>query len=178
MAINNINSICDRTEDTQKMLQLFDDRCLKIIDGADAKTAFCLNKFAFPVDGHSCISIDIESEGGEIVLFNNDISIIGSPADDLSKDQNYVRGILLNIEYPSLDLNGEEISILDKSVDLYIEDVNSLQYKRYPLYNLFALFTNPKSNDPNDLINKIKIVNPNDNFNISITGLLIYGKVQ
>ena len=178
MALNDVNNICDRSGDTQKLLQLFDDKCFKIIDGADAKTAFCLDKFAFPVDGHSCISIDIESDGGEIILFNNDVSIIGSPSQDLTQDRQYVRGILLNIEYPSLDSNGDEILITDKNSELYIEDVETLQYRKYPIYNYFALFTNPKSNNPSDLINKIKIVNPNTMFNISITGLLVYGKVQ
>lgn len=178
MALNEVSNICDRSGDTQKLLQLFDDKCFKIIDGSDAKSAFCLDDFAFPVDGHSCISIDIEMIGGELVLFDNYVQIIGSPSQDLTQDKQYVRGILLKVDYPSLDDNGEEILITDKKVSLYIEDVDTLQYRRYPMYNLFSLFTNPKSNDPADLINKIKIVNPSDIFNVNISGLLIYGKAQ
>jgi hypothetical protein len=177
MALNEVNNICDKSGANQKILQLFNNKCFTIVDGADSKSVFCLDDFAFPVDGSSCISIDIEMDNGEIILFDNNIELIGSPAEPLVEGKQYVRGILLKIDYPENDNNGEEIDITNKRVELYIEDSELFEYRRYPLYNLFTIFTNPKSNNASDLINKIKVVNPND-FNISITGLLIYGKVQ
>ena len=97
---------------------------------------------------------------------------------DLLEGKLFVRGILLSIEYPSKDTNGEDIDIVDKNVELWIEDAETLQYKKHPLHNFFSIFTNPKSNDPRDLINRIKIVNPNTLFSVKVKGLIVYGKVQ
>jgi hypothetical protein len=40
------------------------------------------------------------------------------------------------------------------------------------------MFTNPKSNDPKTLINKIKVINPNADYKIKLIGLITYGKAQ
>lgn len=179
MAIPKIGDICDGgSASSQAILQLFDDKCFKIVQGASAKTGFCLDDFAFPVDGMSCIEIDAQMDGGELTLFDNEILTIGSPMLDLTEGSMFVRGIMIKITYPKKDDNGEEILITDKSVELWIEDAETLTYKKLPLYNLFTLFTNPKSNDPRDLINRIKIVNPNSLYNVKISGLIVYGKTQ
>jgi hypothetical protein len=178
MAIAKLNEICDDSSSSQDILQLFDDKCFKVISGVDTGAEFCLGDFAFPVDGEQCISLSAEMAGGEITLFDNEILTIGSPVTDLTQNKIYVRGILLKVTYPVNDDNGEEIDIVDKSVELWIEDAETLTYKKYNLYNLFAMFTNPKSNDPTDLINRIKIVNPNSLFNVKVSGLIIHGKVK
>jgi len=179
MAIPKLNTVCSNdAADNQPILQLFDDKCFKIVDGAKAETSFCLDDFAFPVDGKSCIALEGSMDGGELTLFDNQILTAGSPVLDLMSDSIYVRGIMVKIKYPTNDSNGEEIDIVDKNVEIWIEDAETLDYKKHPLYNLFVMFTNPKSNDPRHLINRIKIVNPNSMYAVSIMALIVYGKVK
>lgn len=179
MAISDLTDICSNGSGaSQDILQLFDDKCFKIVSGAEITGQFCMGDFAFPSDGHSCISLNVDVNQGELTLFDNEILSIGSPIIDLTEGKLFVRGILLKVTYPDKDDNGEEILITDKKVELWIEDAETLQYKELPLYNFFALFTNPKSNDPRDLINRIKIVNPNPLYKIKVSGLIVYGKVQ
>jgi hypothetical protein len=40
------------------------------------------------------------------------------------------------------------------------------------------MFTNPKSNDPEDLINKIEIINPNLDYVIKVSALVLFGKAD
>lgn len=175
MSIQKVKDICSSIDD-QPILQLFNDKCFKIADKSKTTEEFCISDFAFPTDGHSCISIGVDSIGGEFTLFDNEILTIGSPSLELTENSTYVRGILLYVTYPGNDEDGEEIEISDKSVELWIEDSATLQFKKYSLYNLFCIFSNPKSNDPSDLINRIKIVNPNDKFKVSVRALALYGK--
>lgn len=172
-----LNNICDCCDNDQSLLQLFDDKCFKIVDGADVIASFCLGDFAFPVDSHSCLNFTLNPET-EISLFDNEIISIGSPSVDLVSGNLYVRGVMIKIVYPTNDNDGEEISILDKNVELWIEDAATLDYKKHPLHNLFMIFTNPKSSDPGTLINRIKIVNPSDNFKVKIIGLIMHGTAQ
>lgn len=172
-----INNICDCCDNNQSILQLFDDKCLKIVEGANITGSFCMNDFAFPTDSHSCTNYTLSS-GEEYTMFDNGILTTGSPTMDLVSGNLYVRGVMIKIVYPTNDDNGEEISIVDKNVELWIEDAETLQYKRYYLYNLFTMFTNPKSNNPNTLINKIKVINPNTDYKIKLIGLIVYGKAQ
>jgi hypothetical protein len=170
-----INNICDCCDNNQPILQLFDDKCFKIIEGAGIIGSFCLNDFAFPSDSHSCINFNLNTEE-EYTLFDNGITSIGSPSMDLISGNLYVRGIMIKIVYPTNNNDGEEVSIVDKNVELWIEDAETLDYKKHPMHNLFILFTNPKSNDPKTLINRIKIVNPSTEFKIKLIGLIIFGK--
>ena len=61
---------------------------------------------------------------------------------------------------------------------LYIENGESLAGIELPLYDLFTMFTNPKSNKTSELINKIKVVNPSTKFKIRVVALVIYGKAD
>jgi hypothetical protein len=179
MAIPKLDSVCSNDAGgNQPILQLFDDKCFKIVDREKSKTAFCLDDFAFPVDGSSCIELEGTMDGGEMSLFDNQILTIGSPILDLESDTIFVRGVMVKITYPANDSNGEEIDIVDKNVEIWIEDAETLNYKKHPLHNLFVMFTNPKSNDPRHLINRIKIVNPNPLYAVSISALIVYGKVK
>jgi hypothetical protein len=179
MAIPKLDRVCDtKASDSQAILQLFDDKCFKIVEKAKADSVFCLDDFAFPVDGKSCIHLEGEMNGGELMLFDNQILTVGSPTLDLQSGAIYVRGIMIKIKYPENNSNGEEIDIIDKNVEIWIEDAETLNYKKHSMYNLFAMFTNPKSNDPRHLINRIKIVNPNPLYSVSITALMVYGKVK
>jgi len=174
--IPQINDICCDSKSSQPILQLFDDKCFKIVEGENTTGGFCLGDFAFPADGYSCINIELSLSGGEHTIFDNELLPLAVPAENLPVDTSYARGILLYIKYPTTDINGEEISIQDKKVTLAIEGAESGSLVNYPLYNLFTMFTNPKSNDPLDLINRIKVINPSDLFKVQIKGLVIFGK--
>lgn len=172
-----LNNICDCCDSNQSILQLFEDKCFKIVEGSETTGEFCLGDFAYPSDGYSCLNINLNLSG-EITIFDNEIITVGSPSLELTEGDLYVRGVMIKITYPINDDNGDEISIVDKNVELWIEDAETLDYKKHPLHNLFAIFTNPKSNDPKNLINRIKIVNPNGTFKVRVTALVIYGKSQ
>jgi hypothetical protein len=170
---SNLNDICDCCggSENQLILQLFGDKTFGITDGTSILEDFSLSDFAMPVDGHTCVGLNIESTGGTHTIFNNNLPI---PLTELESGKDYARGVLLKITYPTNDLNSEEILIGDKSVELEIETFDGIS-TTYPLYNLFIMFTNPKSNDPAKLINKIEIINPNTDYAIRITGLVVFG---
>jgi hypothetical protein len=68
------------------------------------------------------------------------------------------------------------LSISNKKVTVSVEDVAAASYRDHSIYNLFTIFTNPKSNVTLDLINRIKITNSSALFKVDIKGLIIYGK--
>jgi hypothetical protein len=167
----NLNSICDccnGTED-QGILQLFDNKCFGIAQGKEIINTFCLKDFAFPVDGHSCLGINIDIDGGSAVLFDND----SIELTQLVSGKAYARGIFLKLTYPTYDNNGDEILIADKGATLSIQN-QAGDTTEYPMYNFFSIFTNPKSNDPESLINKIEIVNPQTTYPIRISGMVFF----
>lgn len=175
--IPGINNICDGCGDgadggVQPILRLFDDQTLKIVEGANTTDAFDLSDFVFPTDGHGCINLST-SLNGELTLFDNDTTL---PLTELDADTNYVRGIVVKVKYPSVDINGDAIAMSDEKVTLSIETVASGVYVDMPLHNLYIHFANPRSNDPLDLINRIKITNPSTLFKVDVTGLIVYGR--
>ncbi len=180
MAIPKITDICADCDDNTDILQLSNNQEFTIIEGGSgsATGGISLKDFGYPSDGYTCIHLDLKVNFGEIEIFNNDLSSVGSPSIELEEGSQYARGVIINIEYPKLNDNGEEIDIVDKNVELWLQDSQLLEYKQYPLHNLFMLFTNPKSNDPIQLINKIKIVNPNALFEVKVKGLIIHGKTK
>lgn len=174
--IPSVDAICSKYyKDIQDILQLFDDKTFKIVSGADIVTSFPMGDFAFPTDGHMCISIKNLKVANERVLFDNGILSVTSPLSDLVTGDAYARGILLRIAYPDKDENDDKIHINDKNVELWIEDALTLEWKMLPLYNFFAMFTNPKSNKQEQLINRIKIINPSSTFDVSVGGLIVFG---
>ena len=169
------NICCENSVSDQAILQLFNDKCFKIVEKDKTTGKFCLDEFAFPADGYSCISIEVAASGGEHVIFDNGIDVSSPPAT-LTADTLYVRGLMLYITYPTKDVNGDELSISNKKVTLSVEDVAAASYRDHSIYNLFTIFTNPKSNVTLDLINRIKIANSSALFKVDIKGLIIYGK--
>lgn len=171
--IPNLNEICDCCGgyENQPILQLFDNKCFGIADGKDVTEEFCLKDFAFPTDGYSCIGLTVQNDGGTATLFDNQLPI---PLVTLESGKAYARGILLKITYPTNDLNTEEISIINKNVILNIETYDGT-LTSYPLYNFFSIFTNPKSNDPSQIINKIELSNPNVDYSVRISALILFG---
>jgi hypothetical protein len=172
--IPKISEICDCCNGDQSYIKLFDDKCFKIVEEGTTGESFCLKDFAYPLDGHNCASLNLDINGGEISLFDNEL-IPGSPSVPLEADKQYARGIMLRVFYPKNDTNGEEIPLSDKSVSLYIENSDNIG-NSYPLYDVFIMFTNPSSNDSKDLINKIKVNNPNSLFKVRVSALVIFGK--
>lgn len=172
----NLNEICNCCGGTEKqpILQLFDDRCFRIVEGKDVHGEFCLKDFAFPVDGYSCVGLNVDLEGGEIVVFDNKLETL-SPSSSLISGELYARGVLLRIVYPTYNTDGESLTLTDKNVKLYIENGEDLAGVELPLYDLFTTFTNPKSNRADELINKIKVINPNQKFKIRVMALVLYG---
>ena len=175
----NLNEVCDCCGGTesQPILQLFDDRCFRVVEGKDVHGEYCLKDFAFPADGYSCIGLNVDTDGGEILIFDNKLDTL-SPSSELISGELYARGILIRIVYPTYDNNGESLTLADKSMKLYIENGESLAGIELPLYDLFTMFTNPKSNKTSELINKIKVVNPSTKFKIRVVALVIYGKAD
>lgn len=168
-----LNDICDCCggSENQPILQLFDNKCFGIVDGKEVTEDFCIKDFAFPTDGYSCAGLTIDSSGGTHELFNNNLPV---PMVILDSGKAYARGILLKVTYPTNDSNSEEILISNKNVVLTIETYNGVSTD-YPLYNFFSIFTNPKSNDPSQIINKIEITNPNTDYPIRISALILFG---
>ena len=83
---------------------------------------------------------------------------------------------MIRIIYPTYDTNGETIELVNKSVKISLENTDTLTATEYPLHDLFTIFTNPKSNKAEDLINKIKIINTNLLYNVRVSALVIFGK--
>jgi len=179
MAVPNLNDICDCCGgyENQPFIQLFNDKCFKIVDQKDVTGDFCLADVSLAVDGYTCIGLRLESSGGTLTLFDNQV-IINSTSQILESEKEYVRGILLKITYPIYDNNSEEIALTAKSVKLSIERASDMQSLEYPLHNLFIMFMNPKSNDPEDLINKIEIINPNVDYIVKVSALVLFGKAD
>jgi|APGre2960657423_1045063.scaffolds.fasta_scaffold05682_3 hypothetical protein len=179
MAVPNLNDICDCCGgyENQPFIQLFNDKCFKIVDQKDITGEFCLADVSLAVDGYTCIGLRLESSGGTLTLFDNQV-IINSPSQILESEKEYVRGILLKITYPIYDNNSEEIALTAKSVKISIERASDMQSLEYPLHNLFIMFMNPKSNDPEDLINKIEIINPNVDYIVKVSALVLFGKAD
>ena len=179
MAIPNLNDICDCCGgyENQPFIQLFNDKCFKIVDKKDILGEFCLGDISLATDGYQCIGLTVEAGGGTLTLFDNQV-IINSPSQVLESGKAYARGILLKVTYPTYDNNGEELLLNKKSVTLTIERASDMQALDYPLHNLFIMFTNPKSNDPDDLINKIEIINPNADYVIKVSALVLFGNAD
>ena len=95
------------------------------------------------------IKLNVEVNGGEITLFDNNI-IPMSPAGVLESGKLYARGVMIRIIYPTNDINGDELAFTDKSVYIIIEDAETLTSSEYPLYDFFTIFTNAKSNKTKD----------------------------
>lgn len=171
--IPSISNICTKggPNGLQPVLQLFDDKCFKIVEADKTTGKFCMGDFAFPTDGYSCVSLNVALTGN-LTLFDNETVL---PLTELTADTNYVRGIMIHVTYPKNDINGDEISISDKKVVVSIETVASGTYVDMPLYNFYAHFTNPRSNNHLDLINKIKITSPSALFKVDVKGLIVYG---
>jgi hypothetical protein len=154
-----LNDICDCCggSESQEILQLFDGKYFGIVDGKNVN-----EKFA---------GLNLESSGGTHEIFNNNLPV---PLLTLQSGKAYARGILLKITYPTNDSNSEEVLISDKNVTLTIETFDGISTD-YPLYNFFAIFSNPKSNDPSKVINKIEITNLNTDYAIRISALILFG---
>jgi hypothetical protein len=96
----------------------------------------------------------------------------------LPNDKNFSRGCLLYIDYPKTDKNGEDIMPANMSSSITLESFTngSTSSITLPLAQLFSHFSNPETLNANNLINKIEITNPNPNFSIKVSGLIVYLK--
>lgn len=162
--------------ENQPILQLFDDKCFRVVDGKDVHGEFCIKDFAFPVDGYSCVGLTLDLAGGELTLFDNQVGMV-SP-NILESGKAYARGVMVRIVYPTYDEDGEALTLTDKTVKISIENAETLTSSEVPLYDLFTIFTNPKSNKVEDLINKIKIINPNLKYKVRVSALVLYGQAE
>lgn len=189
---------------TKKVLKLL-DRCFSIFNGAKKESSFCeLENFIYPVD--SSLSIDFEVCAGEtLVVYDNSTDTVlpldpsntpsnyplGEsdeyiPNDSIDpsntptyhvipNDRNYVRGCILYVKYPVKNKLGDDI--LPADYECKINFTNRLNEEfTIPLHQFFAHFANPETRDANSLINKIEIVNPNSNYSIKVTGMIVYTK--
>lgn len=160
-----------------------DDGCFVVEKGADTLVEFCdLENFVFPTDSFEKIMREVGPPGstgpcaGELTLFDNEV-ISFSPSEELDEDCTYARGIVLIIDYPEEDLNGEEIELVDQNARLQIYD-DAGGVCNIPVHSFFSVFNNPETTDPSELINKIVVVNPNDNYALIVKALVIYTKTN
>ena len=174
----NLDEVCDCCGGygVQSLLQLSGNKCFQITDGKEIDGEFCLKDLAYPVDGHNCINLNATLNGESLTLFDNQLDT-HTPGEPLVAGQLYARGLLLRITYPTTDINGDDILYATKSVKLVIED-SYFNESELPLFDFFTIFTNPKSNDANQLINKIKVYNPNSLYNIRVSALILFGEAQ
>jgi hypothetical protein len=172
MSLNDICTCCGGYEN-QPILQLFDDKCFKIVNTSESGCGFCLGDFAYPVDGHTCLALNVAINGGEVTVFDNVLDPLNT--DPLPSETLYARAALIRIHYPTNDEDGEEIQYVDKSVKVRITNYQGFE-SELPVNDLFTIFTNAKSNAQSDLINKIRIVNPNLNYVVRVTALVLFGK--
>ena len=172
MSLNDVCTCCGGYEN-QPILQLFEDKCFKVYDGTKLNGEFCLADFAFPVDGHTCTGLNV-NVSDELVIFDNALDPLG--VDPLESGKLYARGVIIKIVYPTNDVDGDELEYVQKSVKLVMQNSTTFAETEYPLSDLFMIFTNAKSNRREDLINKIKVVNPNSNYAIRVMALVIFGE--
>ena len=172
--IPKLDEICDCCGgyESLKILQLFDDKCFKIVEGTSAKSVMCLGDFAFLSENHTCNG-SLVPGGEDIVLFE---STLLSPSSTLIEGKIYARGIMLYVKYPRYKSDGSELALKDKNVKLEITNSNG-EATEYPLHTLFMWFANPISDNSDDLINKIKLINPNIDYEITFESIVIYNKV-
>ena len=111
-------------------------------------------------------------------IANTGESIPASPDRNyylLKNDKNYVRGIILWIDYPSVDKNGDDVPLGNMSSQ--ITQVNRLLVdSTFEVGQFYSHLANPVTLDANKLINILEITNPNENFSIKVSGLIIYVK--
>jgi hypothetical protein len=189
---------------TKRSVRLI-DKCFSIYNGSTKETSFCeFSNLFYPTDGS--LSIDFEVCAGEtLAVYDNNTDEIASyaPTDvptnypfgadgefiqsvtdglggaDLyfitSADRNYARGCLLWIKYPVKDKNGNDILPADQECQLTFTN-RLLETNSIPLHQMFAHFVNPETRGADSLINKIEVYNPNPNFSIKVSGLVIYTK--
>jgi hypothetical protein len=163
--------------ENQPVLQLFEDKCFRIADGKETKGDFCIGDFAFPVDGYTCVGLNVEVDGGELVIFDNGLEAF-SPLSELDSGKEYARGVLIRIFYPIKNKNGEDLNYSEKTVKVQLQNAIDFSFSEFPIHDLLTIFTNAKSNNPQDLINKLKIINTNKDFSIRVSGLVLFGKAE
>jgi len=156
-----------------KILQLFDDKCFKIVEGTKTQSVMCLDSFAYLAENHVCNGSVLQS-GEDITLFE---STLLSPAASLIEGKIYPRAIMLLIKYPAEVESGADLALKDKNVTLSITNSNG-EETDYPLHTLYMWFGNPISDSADDLINKIKLTNPNADYDITFESIVIWNKVQ
>jgi len=96
----------------------------------------------------------------------------------LTNDKTYSRGCLLYIEYPKTDKMGETVLPANMSSNILLGAFNNgaISDITLPVSQFFSHFSNPETLNANNLINKIEITNPNPNFSIKVSGLIVYVK--
>lgn len=166
----------------------------------------CLQNFLYPVDGHLLIDFEVHSDETLLVYDNSLEDILPTspssipanyPLGDgteyfeitdpssgpsglpayfiLPNDRSYGRGCILFLEYPTTDRNGDDVLPENMSckITTYTRELSSqTQY----ISQFFSHFANPTTRNANQLINRIEITNPNPNFNVKVTGLIVYVK--
>ncbi len=87
--IPKLDEICDCCggRGNLKILQLFDDKCFKIVEGTKTQSVMCLGDFAFLAENHVCNG-SVIPPGEDITLFE---STLLSPGTQLIEGMIYDR---------------------------------------------------------------------------------------
>lgn len=186
----------DPTKQTLRLL----DRCFTIFNKSKTVAQFCqLQSLLYPVDSYQTVNFEV-CAGETLSLFDNQldqilpyslpiaapnypISAIGEfipiSIDDnyyvLLNDRNYVRGCILWVDYPTVDKNGDDVVPANMNCQLNVVN-RLLESSIESLGQFYSHFANPVALDANKLINRLEITNPNPNFSVKVSGLIIYTK--
>lgn len=154
------------------------DRCFTIVQKEKTLATFCeLEKLNYPVDGFSVIDVTICADSSYRVFDNNleTIQLVDGKYP-LSSTKDYVRGIILWVEYPTVDSTGDEVKPEDMNLEYSIPDNLVQNTATFVFHEFFSHFANPFANDATQLLNKLDLYNPSQTYSVKVKGLVIYTK--
>lgn len=159
--------------DNGKATLILNNSCFQVIDQSKTLAQFCaLQGLAYPVDNASTVSIEI-LPGETLQLFNNGTnSYISLP---LPADKTFVRAVLIFVQYPTTDNNGDDIDPTTKVCNLILTN-QAMSSFTISLGDFFSHFSNPITVDSTQILNELSINNPSTTFPICVQALLVNTK--
>lgn len=159
-----LSTICDSL-DSGVYLRLIDG-CFSIVKGEKILSTLCCFKDLYsPVDGYNNIQ-QIIPNNGSYTIFDNRFD--NSPSNTLVYQS---RGFILYVNYPDNDING--LPVHDEYLNLILRFTNNQNVEfDIPFYKFYSMLQNPITQDHNNLVNKVELINPN-NYDVSVNILSV-----
>jgi hypothetical protein len=153
-----------------KLLILF-EKCFAVVQDEKFYQQICMDDLAYPLDGVENFD-RILYPGDKVKLFDNEFDT--PPTPELRDKHPLARGSIVYVEYPIENDFGKEIPLENKSCFVHVQDYNQNNFTN-PVNELHCQLNNPVTSDPNLIINKIEVENPQD-FQIYVEALVLYNK--